>query len=370
VDSSPPSPQRLCLVRLQSFRNYGEATVQVGEGFNVVFGKNAQGKTNFLEALYLLSTTRMLRGIRDAEAIREGSDRAEVRAELDAGRTEVAMVIERGTRKRAQLNGMNLPRAADILGRMPSASFSSADLPVVAGEPSHRRMFLDIELSQLYPAYLRHLTAYKRSLEQRNALLKRAQAGHVPDEAFEPWEAQLALHGAAIRVYRSGFTDDLLPHARAVQAELGEGEELALRYAAKDDAFEEGDLAGKLDYDRRLDIHRGTTGSGPHRDDLAMEIGGREARLFGSQGQQRSAVISLKLATLELVREKLGEPPLLLLDDILSDLDEGRRRRLTEWVFSHAGQAVLTCTEAEAAGPAILGRANVFHVEAGTITPL
>ncbi|MBI3721047.1 MAG: AAA family ATPase, partial [Fimbriimonas ginsengisoli] len=175
---------------LEAFRNYEELKVEFSEGLNVLAGPNAQGKTNLLEALALVSTTRLLRGQRDSEAILEGRDRARVHVSLLDGPTELGMTIERGTRKRALLNGLELPRASDLLGRLPSVSVTSEDLEIVRGEPSERRLFLDLELSSLYPAYLRHLTLYKRALEQRNALL-RAQSWSAA-AAYEPWEEQLA----------------------------------------------------------------------------------------------------------------------------------------------------------------------------------
>jgi DNA replication and repair protein RecF len=355
-------------VELQSFRNYDALSVDLDSGFNVVAGPNAQGKTNFLEALYLLSTTTLLRGQRDSEAILEGRSQATVTAELIGGRTQLGIVLEAGIRKRATLNGLKLPRASDLIGRLPCVCVSSLDLAIVRDEPSDRRHFLDLELSALFPAYLRHLAVYKRALEQRNALLRDSRECPQPPEVFETWEEQIATGGAAIRQARTGYVRDLSPIAAERHALMGEGELLDLVYVPKDQAWSADDLRLALDRCRSQDIGRGGTSVGPHRDDLLIQVAGREARLFGSQGQQRTSVIALKLATLELLREKLGSPPMLLLDDILSDLDERRRALLVEIVLTQAGQTVLTCTEAASAGPDILGRAKVFEVRAGKIT--
>ncbi|HVL40166.1 MAG TPA: DNA replication/repair protein RecF [Fimbriimonadaceae bacterium] len=356
--------QRLELAR---FRNYRELSLALAPGFNVFAGANAQGKTNLLEAIYLLSTTRLLRGMRDHEAIMEGHDRALVTGDLVDSGTRLGITLERGVRKRATLNGMALPRAADIIGRAPSVCISTLDLSIVKGEPSERRLFLDIELSQLYPSYLRDLAHYRRALEQRNSLLRAAQERALPPDVFEPWEQQMATHGAALRDTRLRFVRDVQEVARRLHGSLSDGETLSLSYLPKDDSAGSEGLLEALQRHRPSDVARGSTQIGPHRDDLQILIDDREGRLFGSQGQQRTAVIAIKLATLEHATEELGVAPILLLDDILSDLDERRRAHLTEVVLHAAGQAVLTCTESSAAGADILRLARVFKVVAGTV---
>lgn len=352
-------------LRLRDFRNYEALDLELGPGFHVVAGPNAQGKTNLLEALYFLSTTRLLRGSKDADAIRHGAQRATV--EADSGRTQMGIAVEHGARKKATLNSLGLPRASDLIGRLPCVCVSAADLPIVRGEPSDRRLFLDLELSQTYPAYLRHFTLYKRALEQRNALLKLAQDRYVDSASFEPWEIQLADHGFAIRDFRMRYITDLLPLAQATHAALGGGEHLTLMYEPKEETIDADSHFSLLANKRGEDIQRKTTTVGPHRDELRVSIDHKEGRAFGSQGQQRSAVIAIKLSTLELLESILGRRPLLLLDDILSDLDSSRRAELSAWVVAHAGQAVLTCTEAEAVGTEILDAATVFGVDSGRI---
>ncbi|MGV3617325.1 MAG: DNA replication/repair protein RecF [Fimbriimonas sp.] len=368
-----PVPGRIlgvATVVLEGFRNYASLHLDLAPGFNVVAGPNAQGKTNLLEALYLLATTRLLRGQRDGEAIMEGHDRAVAMAEMHEGHTRLAVILERGARKRATLNGLGLPRAADLIGRLPCVCVSAADMAIVRGEPGDRRLFLDLEISSLSPGYLRHLTLYKRALEQRNALLREARERSLPGALFEPWEEQIAEHGAALRTRRREFIGRLSPTSAAVHAQMGHGERVEVSYTARDDGNDYESLRDGLAAVRPNDVMRGGTSVGPHRDDLAIAVDGREARLYGSQGQQRTSVISVKLACLEIAREELGVPPLLLLDDILSDLDSRRRALLVDVVLERAGQAVLTCTEAEAAGERILSQAKLFGVHAGTVTPL
>ena len=341
-----------------------------GRGSTSSRGRTPRGKTNLLESLYLLGTTRLLRGQRDAEAIRDGEERATVEATLAGSGTRLGVSLERGARKRARINGLALPRAADLIGRLPVVCVSAADMAIVRGEPSDRRLLLDLELSALSPAYLHHFALYKRAQEQRGALLRLSRERAVAAETFEPWEAGMATHGAHLRLAREDYVARLVAPTREVHARMGGGEALDLRYEAKDEARDEEGLRALYAENRGAEIARGASLYGPHRDDLRLEIEGRDARLFGSQGQQRTAVIALKMATLEVAREERGVAPLLLLDDILSDLDETRRAMLVEVVLDRAGQAVLTCTEASAAGERILSQAKLFSVRAGSVEAL
>lgn len=363
------APDRAGVRRLEmrDFRNYVSAEIELAPGFNVVEGANAQGKTNLLEGLYLVSTTKMLRGSRDAEGIRDGATAAEIQLTLRDTDTECAMRLERGARKRASLNGLKLPRAADLIGRVPSVCVSLVDMDVVRGEPADRRQFLDLELSQVFPAYLRHLTLYKRALEQRNALLRRHGESPLPAAVFEPWEEQLVEHGSALRIARVAHVQALEGAAERFHDRLAPGERLALRYEDRDQGIGADDLRERFACSRAEDARRGGTSCGPHRDDVEILVNERSARNFGSLGQQRSALLAVKLACCRIATETLGAPPLLLLDDILSDLDESRRRHLSELVIHEAGQAVLTCTEASAVGHEILDRARVFRVVAGVV---
>jgi DNA replication and repair protein RecF len=205
---------------------------------------------------------------------------------------------------------------------------------------------------------------YKRALEQRNALLKSAQDGFVDDEAFEAWEVHLSSHGEELRRHRREWVASIAPDVVAAHAELGGGERVSLAYLQHD----EGGLAPALATGRAEDVRRGFTGPGPHRDDLLIEVEGSAARPFGSQGQQRTVVIALKLAVLESAASVLGLPPVLLLDDVFSDLDQGRRARLVERALRLGGQAFLTCTEREQAGVELVGRSKLFRVVSGEVS--
>ncbi len=353
-------------VSLRQFRLYEEADVTWDPGLNVLSGENAQGKTSLLEALFLASTGRLLRGGRDRDAIREGCTWAAISVRTIGSDSELSVRIQEGSRKTASLNGATLPRTSDLLGRMPCVSVTSLDVELARGEPAERRMYLDLQLSQLYSSYLRDLSLYKRALEHRNALLRRATETHVAVGEFEPWEAQMAVAGSALRSARWLFVADMKEIAAEAHGSVGDGEELGISYSPKGSEESPDELRAALESGRTEDLRRGSTSVGPHRDDLAILVGGRDARLFASQGQQRTAAISLKLATLDFCAQR-GQKPLLLLDDMLSDLDAGRRARLVEWVIVHCGQAILTCTEESAAGERLLGRAKLFRVAQGKV---
>ncbi len=351
-------------LQIRHFRNLSGVEIEPSSSLNLLFGQNAQGKTSVLEAVYLLSFGRVLRGSRDLEAIQSGEVSAHVEASLVETGTKVGMELDHGKRKRALLNGLGLPRASDLIGRLPSVCFWSGDLALVTGSPADRRLFMDSELSQLYPAYLKNLSVYKRALEQRNALVKQARDRFVADEQFEVWEDQMGPAGEGLRSYRRSWVKEIAEGAARSQDRLGKGESLELSYLEKEEVPE---LRTALMQSRRMDIQRGSTTVGPHRDDLEISVGGKAAKQFGSQGQQRTAVISIKLAVLEAAKSTLGFPPVLLLDDIFSDLDQGRRGRLVEVAMEEAGQVFLTCTEVEQAGGELVGRSKLFRVDSGNV---
>lgn len=354
-------------LRAEAFRNYEGVSLEFAPGFNLIFGANAQGKTNLLEAAYLVCSGRLLRSGRDVDAIREGSDGATIAATTGIRSEEVRVVLQCGASKRVDFNGNRLKRACDLLGRNPAIALGSADARIVNGDPADRRAFLDTELSQLYPRYLDALSKYKRALDQRNALLRRAIDAPVPDDLFRVWEQAMAQNGAFLRSTRIHSLSQISEHAARAHQELGEYESIALDYVTKDECEDEEAQLNQLALSRRDDIRRGSSSVGPHRDDFFIRIEGREARLFASQGQRRTAMISIKIGLWRVASEVLRRPAILMLDDIFSDLDRSRRSRLSLMLAGHSGQAILTCTERELAGMAGFEPAASFVVEAGTV---
>lgn len=350
-------------LELANFRNFVSAHLELERGILVLYGQNAQGKTNLLESVHWVSTTRLLRGARDAEAIRDGSDHASVSATTGSG-TVVTIELERGSRKRGRLNGASLPRAADVIGRIPTVSFGAGDLAIVQRDPSERRLFLDTSLCQIYPRYLRDLALYKRALDQRNALLKGSQIHAQPPEVYAPWEEALSVHGGALRSQRREYVAQLAEAAAETQESLCPGERLEVTYEAGAD---ESDPRGWYESRRSLDIARGTTSIGPHRDDLKIAVNHRDARYYGSQGQQRSAALSIKLASRAVASAILGEPPMLLLDDVFAELDSSRQMNVLQVAFESSEQAIVTCTDAMPLRSALPESARWIKVVSGTL---
>lgn len=342
--------------------------VEFGSGLHIVMGENAQGKTSLLEAIYWMATGRILRGMKDSEAIRAGSTIARVEAEVAPHGTLIRGQLEIGSRKKMFLNHVALPRASDVLGRLPCVVFSNLDLAIVRGDASDRRTFLDTELSQMSPLYFRSLASYRRALEQRNALLKHAQTAEVQPSELLVWDEHLAEHGAALRQLRLDFVRQLNQAASEIHSEFASGEVLHLSYAPQDSSTYAEELQAALLRERGVDLRRGTTTIGPHRDELQIEVAGKSARLFGSMGQQRTAALALKLAVTLQLAEIFGDKPLLLLDDVLSELDQGRREHILAWTQESASQILLTCNELAQAGARATEQAAVFRVEAGSVT--
>ena len=344
-------------LQIINFRNLRFLRAEFGTGIHVIHGSNAQGKTNLLEAIYLLVTGRSFRTTMDRELIpwlRENYEATLVRARVEkAGYEERFLLSFNQSEKHVFVNGSPIPRLGDLIGRINAVLFTPSDLQLVRGAPGLRRRFLDIELSQIAPAYLRHLQRYDLALRQRNALLKQHQRRPGLAAELVPWDAQLAEHGSEIIAARARMLARLSDIAARTYADIaGADEPFALRYEPSPAC--EGDaaphirerIAAALKSAQADDVRRGATSVGPHRDDFTFLIAGRDARDFGSQGQQRSCVLAMKLAELSLMREATGESPILLLDDLMSELDESRKRAFLE-SLDPAVQTFITATEKE-----------------------
>lgn len=345
-------------------------------GMNVLVGNNAQGKTNLLEAIYLMATTRSFRTSRDAEAILHGAEAAFIHAEVvRENNLDVVLdlAIYPSDTKRVRVNGSSKSRVLELLGNLNVVTFFTQDLAVVSGEPADRRRYLNVEISQMSPRYLYELAQYKKALEQRNRILR--DLGSAPELAsvLEAWNDQLVQHGAPIVQKRRFFIQQLAPIARRIHAELTEEREtLEVKYLSAVPA--EGDEAHIRDAFREElrriapdEMRRGQTLTGPQRDDLALTINGWEARQYASNGQQRTATLSLKLAQFELMNEYLKEAPVVLLDDVLGELDGARRCQLLNWVVNRS-QVFLTCTSTGSLPKEVLESGAVWRVEAGGVS--
>ncbi len=326
-----------------NFRNYKRQTVCLGEGLNFVVGNNAQGKTNLLEAVYLCSVGKSARTPRDKELINFGADRALIKLTVvkscETDKVEIALNCD--SPKKITVNGMPISRMGELMGVVGTVFFSPDEMRIVKESPFDRRRFMDIALCQMSRTYFYLLTRYNKTLMQRNKLLKSGES----DDALDVWDMQLVECGARIIKTRRGFIDSLNGVIGDCHNYLTDGKErLVLGYESIEGSSVEEikeAFSKRLQNERSKDKLRGYTHSGAHKDDISFMIGDMDIRAFGSQGQQRTASLSLKLAEAELVAQK-GETPVLLLDDVLNELDICRRQRLIDKLSGF--QTIITCT--------------------------
>ena len=388
--------ERVVLRRLalRDFRNIARLDLRPPADGLVVIGENGHGKTNLLEAIYYLALLRSVRGARDADLVRFGAAGFHIAAEvaLDS-RREIAVGFERqGKRKRVRLDGAEAPRLSEALGALPSVMFSPRDVDLVAGAPSERRRFLDVALALTSRPYLVALQRYRGALAHRNAALREAARTGRGDARIAVWESPLAEHGAALWTARVAWVEESAPRFAERCAAIGERAPVSMRYAtpllargaagtgsagpagAGDGAPHAHDrgavaeaLLAALAAGRAHDVRRGITHAGPHRDDLELTIAGRELRVFGSAGQQRTAAIALRMLEAETLRAAVGRAPIFLLDDPFAELDARRAHRILELLArAGLGQTVLTVPRATDI-PAELTALQRWRIEDGVL---
>ncbi|MEQ8754201.1 MAG: DNA replication/repair protein RecF [Coleofasciculus sp. G1-WW12-02] len=377
-------------LNLRQFRNYRDCLVNFEAPKTILVGNNAQGKSNLLEAVELLSTLRSHRSVRDRELVLEDASIGQIQAILERayGSVELGLTLRSQGRRTVALNRESLRRQLDFLGILNAVQFSSLDLDLVRGSPERRRNWLDSILTQLEPVYAYILQQYNQVLRQRNALLKTMRkqqedgtkngvlSSKQPQAELSLWDAQLATAGSRVTRRRARVLQRLAPLAQSWHASIsGKTELLEVTYAPnvnleKDDP--KGVQQAFLDklYHRRLPEQRqGITLVGPHRDDVEFTINQTPARSYGSQGQQRTLVLALKLAELKLIEEVVGEPPLLLLDDVLAELDPNRQNQLLDAIQDRF-QTLITTTHLGAFDSQWLNSSQILSVQAGQIQPL
>lgn len=357
-------------IRLNQFRNYADLQLTPAPGLNVLTGDNAAGKTNVLEAVFLCALGRSHRTPRDAELIRSAQPAGSVRIVLQTlgGTRAIECRLIQGERKKLILDGSPLARSGELLGCLNVVLFAPEDLELVKGSPAERRRFLDMEISQLKPAYYYALQRYAQALKQRNALLKEPSGDSL--DMIELWDEQLSQLGAAITAARAQFAGRIAEIAHGLHLRLSGGREtLIVAYQPNAPDAPPGELAQalreQLAEHLERDLYRGSTSVGPHRDDVALVLDGQDVRAFGSQGQQRTVVLSLKLSELALLQQERGEAPVLLLDDVFSELDRSRQRTLL--AAAEGCQTFLTCTHVEPLVHAGADEMQVYCVENGRI---
>lgn len=332
-------------IELKNYRNYGELHMDFSQGTNLLYGDNAQGKTNVLEAIYVCATTKSHRGSKDREIIQFDRDESHIKLHIRKKNIpyRIDMHLKKSKTKGVAVNGVPIKKASELFGIVNVVFFSPEDLNLIKNGPSERRRFVDMELCQLNKLYVHSLVQYNRIVMQRNKLLKDLSYRPDYEETLDIWDMQLVQYGREIIRFRKEFTSELNGIIGEIHEKLSGGKE-SLRIFYEPDVEGE-QLEAALKKNRQQDIRQRTTLTGPHRDDLSFMVNEIDIRRFGSQGQQRTAALSLKLAEIELVRKTVHDYPVLLLDDVLSELDGGRQNQLLTGI-DHI-QTVITCTGLE-----------------------
>lgn len=352
-------------IELCNFRNYERAEFEFHEGTNVLYGDNAQGKTNVLEAIFVGGTTKSHKGSKDLEMIRSGQKEAHIRyfVEKRQRTCKVEVHMRKGSSKGIAIDGLPIKSSNELLGLSNIVFFSPEDLSIIKDGPEERRRFIDMELCQLNKAYLFYLTQYKKVLKQRNALLKQIQENKDLKSTLEIWNSQLVEHGRKIIGIREEFIETLNGIMKKKHASLTGGkEEIDIKYRPN---CQKQDFENQLFMEEDRDIFLGTTTVGPHRDDMVFITEEKDLRKYGSQGQKRTAALSLKMAEIEIVESTIGEKPILLLDDVLSELDRNRQNYLLENIKGI--QTIITCTGLEEFVKNEINIDRTFEIVSGTV---
>ena len=359
-------------LKLRNYRNYRELSLDFCDNINIFLGQNAQGKTNIIESVYYSAFGRSHRTHNDNELIffQEPMACLQLSMERLGVQQELRFEFQRGKKRRILWNESPI-RRSELIGKLNTVLFSPEDLFLIKGAPAGRRRFLDREISQASPSYYHDLLSYTHIVTQRNALLKRIREQSASEGMLEIWDHQLAEYAVRIVAKRQEAVQKLHLLANSMQRRISaEVEELSISYAIS--GMEENmtkDMLSwyneKISRSRHLDIARGSTGTGPHHDDLVLCVNGIDLRSFGSQGQQRTGALSLKLAELEFLHSETGEYPVLLLDDVMSELDRTRRQRLLDFIRQEQIQTLVTATD-EAYFPQTDADA-VYDVHAGRV---
>lgn len=329
-------------IKLQNFRNYEQLELDLNKNINIIYGNNAQGKTNILEAIFLSSFGKSFRTKKEKEMIKFNEQSAIVEIFYQKKDREGKVKIEIGNKKQISLNGIKLKKLSELLGNINIVIFTPDDINILKDGPAGRRRFLDMMIGQLRPNYVYNLNMYLKTIEQRNNYLRQIREENKPENMLEIWDENLAEYGEKIYVYRNEFINKIANKINNIHKNITDAkEEIKIEYLSNCDNKE--NYLKLLKERRKLDIIKGFTTKGIHRDDFVIYINDKEVSTFGSQGQNRTAVLSLKLSELQVVYDEIGEYPILLLDDFMSELDEERRKNFLNNIKNT--QVILTGTD-------------------------
>ncbi|WP_156289944.1 DNA replication/repair protein RecF [Oceanobacillus salinisoli] len=361
-------------LQLKNFRNYEKQEISFDDKINVIIGENAQGKTNLMEAIYVLAFTKSHRTSHEKELIQWEKDYAKIEGRVKKRNQSLPLEIIISTKgKKAKLNHLEQRRLSDYIGAINVVMFAPEDLTLVKGPPQIRRRFMDMELGQIQPTYIYHLGQYQRILKQRNHLLKQIQRREKADTTMlEVLTMQLVDHAAVVLEKRFLFLELLKNWAHPIHHGISRGlENLEIKYSATIEVSEAenkekitNNYLRKFQEIQEKEMERGTTLIGPHRDDLLFQVNGKDVQTFGSQGQQRTTALSLKLAEIELIHKEVGEYPILLLDDVLSELDDYRQSHLLNTIQGKV-QTFVSTTSVDGIHHETLEKAELFRVSNG-----
>ena len=329
-------------LELSDFRNYKDIHIDFSPDTNIFFGNNAQGKTNLLEAVFLTGTTKSYKGSHDSEIISFGKEYGIIRALFNKKGIDykIGIQLRKDKRKAISINNSPVKKAADLLGIVNVVLFSPEDISIIKNGPEKRRRFIDMTLCQIDKEYLFALTSYNRIINQRNKLLKSCDKNSDITYTLDVWDDQLINYGKKVINRRTSFINELNSIIKNIHINLsGSNEELLINYKKNTD---ENEFNNKLLNNRKKDIITKNTSSGPHRDDISFELEKIDIKKYGSQGQQRTVALSLKLSEIEIIKRAVDDTPILLLDDVLSELDMNRQKFLLENIGNI--QTLITCT--------------------------
>lgn len=361
---------------LTGFRNYEKENVTFHPSINVFLGENAQGKTNMMESIYVLAMARSHRTNNDKELIGWGKEFTKIEGTVQKRNHSFPLEIVLSNKgKKAKFNHLEQKKLSDYIGNLNVVLFAPEDLSLVKGSPSVRRKFIDMEMGQMNAIYLHHLVEYQKVLKQRNQYLKQAKFNQSVDEMYlDILTEQLAAEGAEVLFARFRFTEKLERWAQAIHKDISRGKEtLEIDYTStikietkenKEQMMKE--MTDQLKDNQNRELDQGTTVTGPHRDDLRFYVNKKNVQIYGSQGQQRTAALSIKLAEIELMQESTGEYPVLLLDDVLSELDDDRQTHLLKAIQDKV-QTFLTTTSLDGVKKELLNEPLIFNINSGRI---
>lgn len=329
-------------IKLNNFRNYENLEINLNKNINIIFGDNAQGKTNILEAIFLTSFGKSFRTTKEKEMIKFNEDESLIEIFYQKKDRDGKIKIELGNKKQISLNGIKIKKLSELLGNINIVIFTPDDINILRDGPAKRRRFLDMMIGQLRPNYVYNLNMYLKTIEQRNNYLRQIREENKPEEMLEIWDEKLAEYSEKIYNYREEFIEKILNKINEIHSGItDEKENLKIEYLSN--CARKNEYLKILKERRKLDIIKGFTTKGVHRDDFVIYINGKEVNIYGSQGQNRTVVLSLKLAELNVIYDEIGEYPVFLLDDFMSELDEKRRKNFLNNIKET--QVILTGTE-------------------------